>query len=144
VIVLFPLQAQTEEGLRETFNNVQRAIQEKDLDGFLKFWDEGAILYVRNELYPIDRADYIGDGFRNLVSEWFDLVYSAGFTRVNVDYRVFGDTGILWGEGRFATDRRDGMGSDQDRRLTVVFRWVNNTWKIVLWNGSPPPVGLNP
>jgi len=139
--LLTPIHAQTVESPRKTFLEVQQPIQDKNVNGLLNLIDQNAVLYLHNTIYPIDRADYADEEFRRIFEAWFARIYSAGFTHINVDYRVFGTTGLIWGEGRFAQDVRGGSGSDQDRRLSVIFVWEGDSWKIALWSGSPPPMG---
>jgi len=139
--LLTPIHAQTVESPRKTFLEIQQPIQDKNVNGLLNLIDQNAVLYLHNTIYPIDRADYADEEFRRIFEAWFARIYSAGFTHINVDYRVFGTTGLIWGEGRFAQDVRGGSGSDQDRRLSVIFVWEGDSWKIALWSGSPPPMG---
>jgi ketosteroid isomerase-like protein len=137
------ISGQSEKDLREAFSLIQEKIGEKDLNAFLDLWDPDAVLYLRNRLYPIDRKELGERQFRQFFDNFFASIYSAGFTKTEVNYRVIGETGMVWGASRFAVDARDGTGSDFDSRLTVIFVWVKDSWKVALWNGSPPPIGTS-
>ena len=141
---LFPLQASDVKDLEATFEQALEDLSRKDFDGFLSSWHSEAVLFARNRIHPIDRAQLEDRAWRELFEDFFARIISIGYTQKAVQFRVIGDTGIVWGLTRLAIDGRYGEGSDQETRLTVVFVKVGEEWKIIQWNNAPGPTDLPP
>lgn len=139
-----PARASDLAGLKAAFDQALEYLSQKDLKGFLSVWDPDAVLFTRNRIYPIDRTKLDDREWTNLFEQFFDRIISAGYTKTAVEFRVVGDTGIVWGLTRFAVDQRYEAGFDQDTRLTAIFTRVDGDWKILHWNDSPLPEGRTP
>ena len=103
-----------------------------------------AILFSRNQIHPTDRAKLDDRVWADLFEDFFARIISAGYTQQAVEWRVIGDTGLVWGLTRFAVDPRYQASFEQDTRLTAVFVKVDGEWLILLWNNAPLPEGQNP
>ncbi len=143
-VMISPLSAGDVDDLKAAFDHALEYLSQKDLDAFLSVWHPEAVLFSRNRVYPIDRSKLDDRIWANLFEDFFATIISAGYTRQAVEWRVIGDTGIVWGLTRFAVDARYQASFEQDTRLTAVFVKVDGEWLILHWNDSPLPEGQNP
>ena len=131
--------AQDLEGLEAAFENVLERLNARDLDGFLKGWHPEAVLVVSDYFWAVDRADVGREIWTRIFDEFFATTKSASYTAVDVNFRVIGDTGMIWGLTEFAVKPKQGSPQVRNLRLTAVFRKVNGHWQIINWHSSEPP-----
>ena len=143
-IMISPLSAGDVDDLKAAFDQALEYLSQKDLDAFLSIWHPEAVLFSRNEVHPTDRAKLDDRVWANLFEDFFARIISVGYTQQAVEWRVVGDTGLVWGLTRLAVDPRYQASFEQDTRLTAVFVKVDGEWLILLWNNAPLPEGLNP
>ncbi len=143
-IMVSPLSAGEVEDLKAAFDQAIEYLSQKDLDAFLSIWHPEAVLFSRNRIHPIDRAKLEDRVWADLFEDFFARIISVGYTQQAVEWRVIGDTGLVWGLTRFAVDPRYQAGFEQDTRLTAVFTKVAGKWLIMHWNDSPLPEGQTP
>lgn len=143
-IMISPLSAGDVDDLKAAFDQALEYLSQKDLDAFLSIWHPEAILFSRNQIHPTDRAKLDDRIWANLFEDFFARIVSAGYTQQAVEWRVVGDTGLVWGLTRLAVDPRYQASFEQDTRLTAVFVKVDGEWLILLWNNAPLPEGQNP
>ena len=137
-----PAAASDLDDLRAAFEGVAGALETKDLDLLIDSMHPQAVIYGPGHLFPIDRAEIDSRQWRRMFDDMFARIISAGFTKMNVKYRVIGDTGLVWGDTRMAVDTRTGQDStDKDSRITVVFVKHDGRWVIAQWHESELPVG---
>ncbi len=143
-IMISPLSAGDVEDLKAAFDQALEYLSQKNLDAFLSVWHPEAVLFSRNQVHPIDRFKLDDRVWADLFDDFFARIISAGYTQQAVQWRVIGDTGIVWGLTRFAVDQRYQASFEQDTRLTAVFVKVDGEWLILHWNDSPLPEGQTP
>ena len=141
LLSLCTLQADDVDDLKQSFENAIRYLENKDLDRFVNSFHPEAVLFARNHIHPVDRAELGDRGWREMFQGVFSQIMSAGYTQKAIQFRVIGDTGIVWGLTRLAVDQKYTGGWDQATRLTAVFVKVNGEWKIAHWNDAPRPRG---
>jgi ketosteroid isomerase-like protein len=133
-----PYAADTET-LQAAFQNALDQLKEKNLEGFLDCWHKDAVLYTREDIFPIDRGASEYDEWADILEDFFARIVTAEFRPQTMKYRVTGDVGMVWGRTRFAVDLKHGGGSDFDSRLTAVFARTADGWKIINWHSSAVP-----
>ena len=143
-VMISPLSAGDVDDLKAAFDQALEYLSQKDLDAFLSIWHPEAVLFSRNQVHPTDRAKLDDRVWANLFEDFFARIISVGYTQQAVEWRVVGDTGLVWGLTRLAVDPRYQASFEQDTRLTAVFVKVDGEWLILLWNNAPPPEGQNP
>jgi len=137
-----PAAVASDEGdLKAAFLKAMDELRDKDLEGFLSFWHPEAVFLARDRLFALDRAASEYDKWARDVDQFFARTISAEMIPVDVNYRVLGDMGIVWGRARFAVDPVGGGGSDFDSRLTVTLLKTDGKWQIVTWHASAAPTG---
>ncbi len=139
-----PLSAGDVDDLKAAFDNALESLSQRDLDGFLSAWHPEAVLFARNQVHPIDRAKMDEKVWVQGFENFFARIISAGYRMRAVEFRVVGETGIVWGLTRFGVDPRYEASFDQDTRLTAVFVKSDGAWKILHWNDAPWPEGRAP
>jgi ketosteroid isomerase-like protein len=141
-VLATPAAVASDEGdLKAAFLKAMDELRDKDLEGFLSFWHPEAVFLARDRLFALDRAASEYDKWAADVDQFFAKTISAEMIPVDVNYRVLGDMGILWGRARFAVDPVGGGGSDFDSRLTVTLLKTSGKWQIVTWHASASPMG---
>lgn len=129
----------SEDELKKAFDAVLGELNTKDLDGFLARWHDEAVLYVPRYYFPIDKVDAGREVWNEIFEDFFVLTHSATLTPVDVDVRITGDTGMVWGLVQSVVEPKSGGRITQLTRLTVTFVKREGNWKILNWHGSLPP-----
>ena len=114
----------------------------RDLENFREAWHPEAVLFFRNNLFPVDLKD-IGTEiwtqiFRDIFAGYVDLDYRA----VDLNYRVLGGIGLVWGLTELTFQLKGEPQYQQEVRLTATFARTEKGWKNVSWNGSAFPERL--
>ena len=133
--------ASDEGELRAAFEDFLTQISEKNANGVVQHMHPDAVVFARNRLFAIDWKELGQDELGDFLGTFFDDVISAEIVPIEVKYRIYGDTGIVWGHSQLAVDARRGSGSNLDARFSASFAKLNGVWKLIHWHGSAPPVG---
>lgn len=128
-----------EDELKGSFDAVLEELNTKDLDGFLARWHDQAVLYVPRYFFPVDKVDAGREVWNEIFEDFFVMTHSATLTPVDLDYRVVGATGMIWGLVQSVVEPKSGGRITQMTRLTVTFVKQDGNWKILNWHGSLPP-----
>ena len=139
VLVCLPVQGSDLDELKAAFQNTLDQMREKDLEGFLECWHPEAVLYTRDDFFPIDRGESEYDAWADIVEDFFARIIRAEFRPMTLKYRIVEDIGMVWGRTRFAVDPKFGAGSDFDNRMTAILAKTAKGWKIVNWHSSAVP-----
>lgn len=118
------------------------SVNSRDLENFRKAWHPEAVLFFRNNLFPVDLKD-IGTEiwtqiFRDIFAGYVDLDYAA----VDLNYRVLGEIGLVWGLTELSFQLQGEPRHQQEVRLTATFARTEKGWKIVSWHDSAFPERL--
>jgi hypothetical protein len=105
-ILISPLSASDVDDLKAAFDQA--------LEYLSHIWHPEAVLFPRNEVHPTDRAKLDDRVWADLFEDFFARIISAGYTQQAVEFRVIGDTGLVWGLTRFAVDPRFEASFEQD------------------------------
>ena len=128
----------SDDDLQETFEGIIAQLNAKNVSGFLAGWDSSAVVYVRNQPFPIDRLEVGEDVWTNLFSEILSPESQVSYILVDVNYRVVGDVGTVWGLTQISYVRGAEQ-TNQDVRLTASLVKIPTGWKIVSWHDSAVP-----
>lgn len=129
------------EQLEQVFQDILDQLRDRNRDAFLDHWHPEAVLFRRNYLFPVDRAKSGADDWARTLDAFFERTVAADFRPANLEFRVIGDTGMVWGTGQFFIDAKEGGGSSQQQRLSAFFARLEGKWKIVHWHASAIPAG---
>jgi uncharacterized protein (TIGR02246 family) len=139
VLSLLPLNAvaQDTDELEAAFENVLGRLEARDLDGFLKLWHPEAVLFVRDTPFPVDCVEAGKEVWREIFEDFFSANNRTDVVPVDVEYRVIGDTGLVWGHTQTIVEPKDAPRIVEYSRLTAVFVKTDAGWLVVNWHGSP-------
>jgi ketosteroid isomerase-like protein len=124
--------------LEAAFENVIDRLNAHDQEGFLKGWHPEAVLIVYDYLFPVDRSDAGDEVWAQIFSDFFSKA-KITITPVDVDSRVVGETGLVWGMTQTMVEPTQGNREVQDLRVSATFVETGGTWKLISWHSSLPP-----
>jgi len=130
--------AEDVKALEDAFESVIERLNAHDQEGFMKVWHPEAILIVYNYMFPVDRSD-AGDEVWTQIFEDFFTTAKITLTPVDVDFRVVGSTGVVWGLAQTMLEPEKGKSVVQSLRVSATFVEVDGTWKLMSWHSSLPP-----
>lgn len=128
-----------EDSLKESFEKIIECLNQQKIDCFLEGWHPEAVLVARNYLFPVDRLEAGDSIWKEIFQDLFDPSIEADVVLVDVDYRVIGEMGLVWGMIQTIIESDNRESRNQNTRLTATFKKTGNSWQIVSWHGSAPP-----
>ena len=147
IIVLFlllcfsitPAWADDREDLKNSFEEILERLNAKDLKGFLSGWHPDAVLMVYDYVFPVDRADAGEEIWSQIFDDFLVSTESIRLIPVDVDFRVVGDTGIVWGTAQNVTELKNGTRRVVNLRLSATFVKTGGRWLLLSWQSAIPP-----
>jgi len=127
------------EDLEGVFENILERLNAKDLKGFLRGWHPDAVLMVYDYVFPVDRADAGEEIWSQIFGDFLVSTQSIRLTPVDVDFRVVGDTGIVWGTAQNVTELKNGTRKIVNLRLSATFVKTGGRWLLLSWQSAIPP-----
>ena len=131
--------ADDREDLENSFEEILERLNAKDLKGFLRGWHPDAVLMVYDYVFPVDRADAGEEIWSQIFGDFLVSTQSIRLTPIDVDYRVVGDTGIVWGRAQTITELKDGTREVVNLRVSATFVKMSDRWLLLSWQSSIPP-----
>lgn len=125
--------------LEEAFDSFLNAISNKDLKAFTEAWHPEAVVFTRNQPFPMDLKELTQDGWSELFKDVFARLDMISYKAVNVNAREIGDTGIVWGSTYLVLKGSDGTSRSDTGTLTAVFLKSGGKWKLISWHDSHLP-----
>ena len=122
--------------LKATHQRLNQAWNTGDLDTFYEIWQDGGIYLPFSQAFPVVTNTARG---RPMFARWLEthLVQSQWY---KVDYRVIGDTGLVWGVTTNTTIvKATGTGKRTFCKETLVFVKSNGKWIGVMAHSTPIP-----
>ena len=129
------------EDLKATFERAVKALNDRNLDGFLSAVHEKSLSF-----YACGPTSGL-EGRAACQQDWqkFFTKTTAVFTPRNFQYRVIGSTGIAWGEYTVAEKTKSGKEMTLEGRYTLIFTKEQGKWMIVFQENTPNlPAGARP
>ena len=126
------------EDLEGGFKDILERLNAKDLKGFLRGWHPDAVLMVYDYVFPVDRADAGEEIWSQIFGDFLVSTQSIRLTPIDVDYRVVGDTGIVWGRAQTITELKDGTREVVNLRVSATFVKMSDRWLLLSWQSSIP------
>ena len=100
-----------------------------------------AVAFVRDAAFPIDYEQGGNDALRGALQNYFTNLEGFTLTWINPQYRVIGNTGILWGHSRVVKKPIDGPQQTIYSRSTLIYTKVEGKWVTVAVHHSAIPSG---
>ena len=120
--------------LKATHQSFIKAWNTGDMDTVFEIWQDGGIWLPSNRGFPVVTNSAMG---KQMFSKWLEthIFYIDWY---KVDYRVIGDTGLVWGvTSTTVVVKNTGMGKRYFEKETVVFVKSNGKWEAVVSHSTP-------
>ena len=127
------------EDLENSFEEILERLNAKDLKGFLSGWHPDAVLMVYDYVFPVDRTDAGEEIWSQIFDDFLVSTESIRLIPVDVDFRVVGDTGIVWGTAQNVTELKNGTREVVNLRLSATFVKTSDRWLLLSWQSAIPP-----
>jgi uncharacterized protein (TIGR02246 family) len=122
--------------LKATHQKLNNAWNTGDLDTFFEIWQDGGIWLPASQAFPVVTNSAIG---KQMFGKWLETHFSRS-QWYKVDYRVIGDTGLVWGVTTNTTFvKATGLGKRTFEKETLVFVKSDGKWKGVMSHSTPIP-----
>ena len=138
-IPVVPVWADDLEDLENSFDEILERLNAKDLKGFLTGWHPDAVLMVYDYVFPVDRADAGDEIWSQIFDDFFVATQRIRLTPIDVNFRVVGDAGIVWGRAQTLTELKDGTREVVNLRVSATFVKTNGRWLLLSWQSAVPP-----
>ena len=136
-----PARAGDVEELQAIFERSVKALNARDLDGFLATVHEKGLSF-----YSCGPSSGL-EGRAACQQDWqkfFAKTPNATFTPHNFQYRVIGNTGIAWGQYTVELQGKKGPQKVLSGRYTLIYTRVDGKWLVVFQENSPDPIPAQP
>ena len=120
--------------LKATHQSFIKAWNTGDMETVFEIWQDGGIWLPSNRGFPVVTNSAMG---KQMFSKWLEThMYYIDWYKV--DYRVIGDTGLVWGvTSTIAIVKNTGMGKRYNEKESLVFVKSNGKWKAVMSHSTP-------
>lgn len=122
------------EDLQATFERGVKALNTRDLDGFLATVHEKGLSF-----YSCGPTSGL-EGRAACQQDWqkfFTKSNDATFTTQGFQFRVIGNTGVAWGKYTLSTKAKDGSTRSMTGKYNLVYTKVDGKWMVVLQENTP-------
>jgi uncharacterized protein (TIGR02246 family) len=122
------------EELKETFAAAVKALNARDLDGFLAAVHPNSLSFYScgptsgKEGKEACRADWV---------QFFSYSGPANFDAANFEARIVGNTGIVWGKYSLAVKQKNGTEKNYSGRFSLIYTRQDGKWMVVWQENSP-------
>jgi ketosteroid isomerase-like protein len=122
--------------LKAAHHKLLKAVNTGDIPGIFEVWQEGAIWIPDSQGFPMVTNT---EGGIRMFTKFFEThIYRA--TWYKTDYRVIGNTGLVWGlVTRMIINKRTGVGKRAFLKTSMVFMKSEGKWGVVMEHNTPIP-----
>jgi ketosteroid isomerase-like protein len=126
--------------LKAAHQKILKAVNTADIPGIFEVWQEGAIWIPDSLGFPMVTSKEPGI---KMFTKFFEAhVYRA--TWYKADYRVIGNTGLVWGlVTRVIINKRTGVGKRTFLKTSLVFMKSEGKWGVVMEHNTPIPSAVD-
>ena len=123
--------------LKAVFEKEIAALNASDLETVMTMQHEQIVAMNPGSLKAIDTKPARREGYQQL----FDAVEKFTVTPQNPEFRVVGDSGIVWGTYEILNKPKDGEEVTFSIRFSRTYVKNNGTWQLFLYHVSAVPEG---
>ncbi len=125
--------------LRRVHEGLNRAVNSRDVDAVVASFHPEAVIYGMSTVNAIDYATMDEAQRRERWQARFESGDSYTVTLLDPQYRIIGDTGIVWGHSRADIKPKEEPPRTVHTRFIHVYVRSGSTWLDVAWHASPVP-----
>jgi ketosteroid isomerase-like protein len=123
--------------LKATVEQLTAALNKRDLDAWSSIAHDQMVVFNAISPFPVDGKA----AQRQVYQTIFNNTESLTSTLLNFQYRVIGETGIVWGHMMFAVKPKDGPMQVSYGRALGTYTKVEGKWRLVAVHLSAIPLG---
>ena len=122
--------------LKATHQRLQKAWNTDDLITVFEIWQDGAIWLPSSQAFPVVTNSAIG---LKMFTKFLEThTYRQSWYKV--DYRIIGNTGLVWGVATTTVvSKTKGTGKRSIRKISLVFVKSEGKWRTVMSHQTPIP-----
>jgi len=129
-----PAQGGDVEELKAAFEQGVKALNARDLDGFLAtVHEKGLSFYSCGPTSGLEGKEACQQDWQ----KFFTKSSNATFTPHDFQFRVIGNTGVAWGKYTVGLKGKDGAEKKLSGRYTLLYTKVDGKWLVVFQENSP-------
>ena len=122
--------------LKAAHKQISKAVNTGDVKGIFEVWQEGGIWIPSERAFPIVTKTAVGIKMFTMLFERY-IFQSVWY---KVDYRVIGNTGLVWGtRTRMVRNKTTGVGKRSFLKTSMVFTKSEGKWGVVMEHNTPIP-----
>ena len=125
------------EDLKASFEQWVQALNALDLNAIEALEHEQIVSIGANSPFPVDGKKTVQQGFQML----FASLESLSIKPINPQFRIIGDTGLVWDTYAFTAKPKDGPLKTSYGRATFVYTKTGGKWLLVERHLSWMPAG---
>ena len=120
--------------LKATHQRFIQAWNTSDMETVFEIWQDGGIWLPSSRAFPVLTNSAMG---KQMFSKWLETHF-YNYNWYKVDYRVIGDTGLVWGvTSTVVVVKQTGMGKRYFHKATLVFVKSGGKWQAVMSQETP-------
>lgn len=122
------------EDLQATFERGVKALNARDLDGFLAtVHEKGLSFYSCGPTSGLEGREACSQDWQKFFTKSSDATFSTH----DFQFRIIGNTGVAWGKYSLSTKAKDGSARTMTGKYNLVYTKVNGKWMVVLQENTP-------
>jgi len=122
--------------LKATHQRFQKAWNTGDMKTVFEIWQDGAIWLSASQAFPMVTKSALG---LQMFTKWLET-HTFRQRWYKVDYRVIGNTGLVWGVTTTTVmSKTKGTGKTYFRKNSLVFVKSEGKWRTVMTHQTPIP-----
>ncbi len=123
--------------LKAAFEAEISAVNARDLETLMGTQHEQVIALSPASPSPVDGKAARRQGYQKL----FETMETFRVTPNNPQYRVVGDTGVVWGTYTIESKPKGGPAATASVRFSRTYIKANGQWQLFVYHVSPVPAG---
>ena len=125
------------EDLKATFEKAVKALNARDVDGFLaNIHPRGLSFYACGPASGKEGREACEQDWQKFFNKSVDATFNAD----KFEFRVIGSTGIVWGNYKLVVKSKNGPDQSYGGKYTLIYTKQDGKWLVVWQENSPDPV----
>ena len=133
MLISQPVLADDLADLKATHMSYIKAIRSGDVETFMGLWLQGGVCFFGSRAFPVIVNV---EQSKKMWSQFFQK-HILIMTEYKPDYRVIGNTGLVWGHfEELLMNKETGIGKRRPRKFSYTYVKSEEQWKIALFHAS--------
>ena len=126
--------------LKATYEKAIQAWNNLDAETIASMVYPGAVSFDYDAAFPGPTTEITQEQRANMLKTWFNNVEYISISPYNLQYKVVGNTGIIWGHGSMSIKMKGEPAHTLHQRITTTWIKSNGKWfMLIAHNSAIPP-----